>query len=343
MQPFLQCWRRGLGCGHHACHKVTLVRHHRGVGTVDGARRGYATISGRGLDWDSVPMRLFQKAKRLGTWDPQAIDLSRDSSDWAAMTTLERDFILRTVSLFQAGEEGVTTDLLPLIMAVAQEGRLEEEIFLTSFLWEEAKHVELFRRWLDTVAAAHEDLSRFLTPSYSHLFLVELPSALGRLKDDPSAIAQIRAAVTYNMVIEGVLAETGYHGFRQSLESSGRLPGLLEAIRLIARDESRHIRYGVFLLNRLINATPGGWDVMNVRMNELLGPALSVVTEFWDAYDETNPPFGQRMQTYIDFASSQFDKRMKVLERDRGKSLDEIERSALADLAQEEAAVAVRG
>ena len=82
---------------------------------------------------------------------------------------------------------------------------------------------------------------------------------------------------------------------------------------------------------------------MNVRMNELLGPALSVVTEFWDAYDETNPPFGQRMQTYIDFASSQFDKRMKVLERDRGKSLDEIERSALADLAQEEAAVAVRG
>ncbi|TMC97897.1 MAG: R2-like ligand-binding oxidase [Chloroflexi bacterium] len=343
MQPFLQCWRRGLGCGHHACHKVTLVRHHRGVGTVDGARRGYATISGRGLDWDSVPMRLFQKAKRLGTWDPQAIDFSRDSSDWAAMTTLERDFILRTVSLFQAGEEGVTTDLLPLIMAVAQEGRLEEEIFLTSFLWEEAKHVELFRRWLDTVAAAHEDLSRFLTPSYSHLFLVELPSALGRLKDDPSAIAQIRAAVTYNMVIEGVLAETGYHGFRQSLESSGRLPGLLEAIRLIARDESRHIRYGVFLLNRLINATPGGWDVMNVRMNELLGPALSVVTEFWDAYDETNPPFGQRMQTYIDFASSQFDKRMKVLERDRGKSLDEIERSALADLAQEEAAVAVRG
>src|SRR5437879_9934144 len=211
-------------------------------------------------------MRLFQKAKGLGTGDPQALDLSKDAADWAGFSEVERDFLLRTLVLFQAGEEGVTSDLLPLIMAVAQEGRLEEEIFLTSFLWEEAKHVELFRRWLDTVAAAHEDLSRFLTPSYSHLFLVELPSALGRLKDDPSAIAQIRAAVTYNMVIEGVLAETGYHGFRQSLESSGRLPGLLEAIRLIARDESRHIRYGVFLLNRLITPKPRGWDVMNVLM-----------------------------------------------------------------------------
>ena len=311
--------------------------------TAGGARHGYATISTRGLDWESVPMRLFQKAKRLGTWDPQAIDFGRDGSDWAAMTDVERDFILRTVALFQAGEEGVTTDLLPLIMAVAQEGRLEEEIFLTSFLWEEAKHVELFRRWLDTVPAAHEDLSHFLTPSYSHLFLVELPSALGRLKDDPSPSAQISAAVTYNMVIEGVLAETGYHGFRQSLESSGRLPGLLEGIRLIARDESRHIRYGVFLLNRLINATPAGWEVMNRRMNELLGPALGVVSEFWDAYDETNAPFGQRMETYIDFASTQFDKRMKVLERDRGKSLAEIERSALADLEKEEPAVGARG
>src|SRR5437899_7748326 len=141
-------------------------------------RESYATISGRGLDWDSVPMRLFQKAKRLGTWDPQAIDFSRDSSDWAAMTTLERDFILRTVSLFQAGEEGVTTDLLPLIMAVAQEGRLEEEIFLTSFLWEEAKHVEFFRRWLDEVAVAREDLGHYMTPSYTQLFVIELPKAL---------------------------------------------------------------------------------------------------------------------------------------------------------------------
>src|SRR5438445_5853029 len=138
MQPFLQYWRRGLGCGHHACHKVTLVRHHRGVGTVDGARDGHATISGRGLDWDSVPMRLFQKAKRLGTWDPQALDLSKDAADWAGFNKVERDFLLRTLVLFQAGEEGVTSDLLPLIMAVAAEGRLEEANYLTSFLWEEA-------------------------------------------------------------------------------------------------------------------------------------------------------------------------------------------------------------
>ena len=64
-------------------------------------------------------MRLFQKAKRLGTWDPQALDFSSDGADWAAFDDTERDFLLRTLTLFQAGEEGVTSDLLPLIMAVA--------------------------------------------------------------------------------------------------------------------------------------------------------------------------------------------------------------------------------
>lgn len=95
-------------------------------------RESYATVSGKGLDWDSVPMRLFQKAKKLGTWDPQALDFSKDRPDWEAFTDDERDFPLRTLALFQAGEEGVTSDLLPLIMVVAGEGRLEEGIFLTS-------------------------------------------------------------------------------------------------------------------------------------------------------------------------------------------------------------------
>ncbi len=298
----------------------------------------YATISGRGLDWDSVPMRLFQKAKRLGTWDPQELDFSADRGDWTAFSDTERDFLLRTLALFQAGEEGVTSDLLPLIMAIAEEGRIEEEIFLTSFLWEEAKHVEFFRRWLDEVAVARGDLESYLTPSYRQLFFVELPASLNALKTDRSVNAQIRASVTYNMIIEGVLAETGYHGFRQSLEANHKLPGLLDGIRLTARDESRHIRYGVFLLDRLINDSPDGWDVMNQRMNELLRPAMGVISEFWDGYDESDPPFGQRMETYLDYASTQFDKRMKVLERDRGKSLQEIAGATMADLAEEELA-----
>src|SRR5205807_6524480 len=100
---------------------------------------------------------------------------------------------------------------------------------------------------------------------------------------------------------------------------------------------------GVYLLNRLVAATPDGWEVMNERMNELLGPAMSVVSEFWDHFDEDDAPFGQRMQTFLDFASTQFDKRMRVLERDRGRNLAEIERATLDDIAAESEPVAAVG
>jgi ribonucleoside-diphosphate reductase beta chain len=288
-------------------------------------------------------MRLWQKSKRLGTWDPAAIDLARDREHWARFTDVEREFLLRTIALFQAGEEAVTLDLLPLIEVIAAEGRIEEEMYLTSFLWEEAKHVELFRRWLDDVAEARGDLWGYVTPSYELLFTVELPRSMNALRTDRSPEAQIRASTTYNMIIEGVLAETGYHGFRESLQANGLLPGLLEGVTLVARDESRHIRYGVYLLNRLIAATPGGWEVMDQRMSELLGPAMGVVSEFWEHFETGDPPFGQEMQTFLDFASSQFDKRMKVLERDRGKGLAEIERATLADIDADQAVAAGAG
>ncbi len=303
-------------------------------------REPYATIT-RGLNWDSIPMRLFQKAKKLGIWDPMAINLSRDREVWADFEPLVKDVVLRNVSLFQAGEEGVTLDLLPLIMNVARRGWVEDEIYLTSFLWEEAKHTEFFRHWLDEVAGAPLNLERYMTPSYRTLFYEELPAALGALEQDASNAALVRAAVTYNMIIEGTLAETGYYGFRQALQletPQGELKGLLEAVSLIARDESRHIRYGVYLIDRLVAEEPALWEVMEARMRELLPLALGVVTEFYGEYDEgALDQYGLPMEEVAAYSASQFDKRMKVLERDRGKKLAEIAASAVSDLEAEEA------
>src|SRR5690349_11314780 len=94
--------------------------------------RNLKATSAKGLDYNSLPMRLWQKAKRLGIWNPEDIDFTQDAKDWQTLTEREQDALLRLTSLFQGGEESVTLDLLPLIMVMAQEGRLEEEMFLTS-------------------------------------------------------------------------------------------------------------------------------------------------------------------------------------------------------------------
>ena len=107
----------------------------------------FITTSSRGLRQDILPMRLYHKAKKLGIWDPQSIDFTQDILDWQHLNDTEKESLLQLTALFQAGEECVTLDLLPLVMVIAREGRLEEEMFLTTFLWEEAKHTEFFRRF----------------------------------------------------------------------------------------------------------------------------------------------------------------------------------------------------
>lgn len=263
----------------------------------------------RPLDDASLPMRLYEKAKRLGVWNPTDLDLSRDAQQWPLLTGLERDAMLQTTSLFVAGEEAVTVDLLPLVLAIAREGRLEEELFLTSFLWEEGKHTQFFRRFLDEVAGKPPDLAHYHGDCYRQLFEVELPLAMNALLDDSSGEAQARAAVTYNLIVEGVLAETGYHSYHSALEARRLLPGLREGLRLLQQDEARHIAYGVHLLARLVENEPALWDVVEERMAALLPLALGVVEEGFARYGDTSP-FGLEKDEIAAFATGQFQARL---------------------------------
>ncbi|GAB4460480.1 MAG: R2-like ligand-binding oxidase [Anaerolineales bacterium] len=297
----------------------------------------FATTT-RGLDRSLPPMRLYEKAKRLGVWNPSDIDLAKDKSDWAALQPDEKDLILRLLAMFAAGEEAVTLDLLPLIRVVAREGRIEEEMFLTTFLFEEAKHTDFFRRFLDEVAVpspvgrgmsegqGEGDLSRYHTDNYRHIFYDALPAALSTLEADPSPSAQIRASATYNMIVEGVLAETGYHAFFTMLERQDLMPGLRKGISLLKQDESRHIAYGVYLLSRLLARHPEEWDTLEAQMNNLLPFAVGVIGDAFAAYEVV--PFGLVEEDFVNYAMSQFTKRFERLEKARGASLEDVNRAA---------------
>ncbi|HEY7350814.1 MAG TPA: R2-like ligand-binding oxidase [Ktedonobacterales bacterium] len=309
------------------------------MASITTKREGYATISTRGLDFSSVPMRLFQKAKKLGTWDPFDIDLTRDKADWPTLDELHYENILSLSTLFQAGEEAVTLDLLPLVMRVSHNGWLEDEIYLTSFLWEEAKHTEFFRRWFTEVPQVDYDLHDYLGPNYRTIFFEELPAAMNRLLSDDSPEALVNALVTYNMVVEGTLAETGYWSYARMLERDRYLPGLAQGIRLIQRDESRHIRFGIYMLQRLVNANPALWDTLQAKMFELLPIAIGLTTDnrerFEDRFGEGNeliPP--EETQEYL---STQFQKRMHALERARQQTREELEQEVAAEIEQDEA------
>jgi len=216
------------------------------------------------------------------------------------------------------------------VLTIAREGRLEEELYLTTFLFEEGKHTQLFARFIDEVAGAPTDLERWHTPSYRTIFYDELPRSMNALLEDPSPAAQARAAVTYNMVVEGVLAETGYQVYHDALVERDLLPGLRQGLGYVKRDEARHIAYGVYLLSRLVAADAALWAVVAARMEELLPLALGFVQETYEPWGDVSP-FGVERDTVLAWATTQFQKRFERIERARGKTLAEIDALAEED------------
>ncbi len=280
------------------------------------------STSARGLREDIFPFRLYQKAKRFGVWNPTDIDFSQDIKDWETLTPFAKQKTLQLISIFLAAEEAVTIDLLPLMMTVAKEGRIEEEMYLTTFLFEEAKHTEFFRLFLNKVGV-REDLSHFHSESYRKLFFEILPTRMERLLQDTSPKAVADASLTYNMVVEGVGAETGYTLFYKMLFNSGVLPGLMKGIENLKRDESRHIAYGTYLLQRIIAEDSSMFDYIESRIYELM-PYIQGITEvILGDSDPSDSSFVDPEEIKV-FSQKQFSIRMDKLARAKDKTLEEL-------------------
>lgn len=293
----------------------------------------FATTT-RGLRRDIPPMILWERAKKLGIWNPADFDFTQDKIDWQGLTPDQQGYTLQLASQFISGEEAVTLDLLPLIKTVAEQGHLEEEMFLTTFLWEEAKHIDMFSRALDAYGVPARGLDEHHTPSYKELFYDIFPRRMNALYDDPSPANLVRASTTYNLGIEGILAETGYFMWYSIMDTNNILPGTREGIRKIQLDESRHIAYGVFLLSRLIAEDESLYEIVDELMEEMLVYLARTTEESAERYPEI--PFNFDYDAVMNFGQTQHARRMARIQKAKGKTLEEIYGSGKALLDDEQ-------
>ena len=315
------------------------------------ARRADEWGSLRPIRSDSVPWSLWEKAKQY-FWDPATIDFSEDAAQWSVLPEEAQLAVSGLARGFMVGEEGVTLDIVPLLMAVADEGRLEEAIYLTSFTFEEAKHVDFFRRWFTAVGCDIFEMERRadermveqgLEPPdrqrTNGMFERELPRAMRRLLTDRSPEAFLDASVTYNQFVEGCLANAGYKVWGELFEQLGVLPGLREGLSWIRKDESRHITYGTYLARRILAANPELIGVARERMYELRDYYFSeeLVLIPPDDLDESDV-VGHMLESFRKYSMIQVERRIKVLEAAAGLSAEEAEAGTGTEEAEAELA-----
>ncbi|HEX4359508.1 MAG TPA: R2-like ligand-binding oxidase [Pseudonocardia sp.] len=290
-------------------------------------RTGFASLTEGGLRTSSFPMRLFRRGNQK-FWHPDEIDFSLDSEHFAALNEHGQAAVTGSASAFMAGEESVTQDIQPFMHAMAAEGRLADEAYLTQFAFEEAKHMQGFRMWLDAVGVKG-DLHEYTqqSPAYEAIFKDALPKAMYALVDDPSPAAQIRASVLYNHIVEGTLALTGYYSWSKLFRAQRILPGMQKLIKHISDDERRHMAWGTFTCRRHVAADDANWAVVEDTVAEFRQPALDLLT----AGPERNrregrqSPFGTTPEEITRYATERLNRRVEAIRSARGRPVHEID------------------
>jgi len=202
-------------------------------------------------------------------WDPYE-DIERelieqDRKRAIEMEGTEQEFFetMQYLALFGAGEEAVTEDLAPLMIALDD---INDQMFVSSQIYEEAKHTQFFDRyWREVIYPVAEERGwekiaptdqRFFPDGYIELF-DRTEEAMETLLTDDTPENRVRAYCHYHLVVESILAQTGYFGITSAMgpddddpltppdRDTPHLEGLVKGINYIRSDEGRHVGFGM--------------------------------------------------------------------------------------------------
>jgi len=260
-------------------------------------------------------------------WNPKEIDLSKDGDRILEMVeeydeaALER--LLGTLRGFGIGEEAVTEDLAPFADALED---INDQMFITTQLYEEAKHAQFFDRyWREVIHPVEDELGRERSyprdwdddeykESYEELF-ERNERALDRLLEENTPENQAKAYCHYHLVIEGIAAQTGYFNVH-SLHGSDRvpeipnLPGLSEGFANIRADEGRHVGFGMAKLKQLVESGQVSAELIQDTVDEIL-PLVKDITAQQDPELEHLP--GIPEEEVEEYAASKHLERMEQI------------------------------
>jgi len=265
---------------------------------------------------------LFRKGKRAGTWDPDDFDLDRDREDWAQFTEAERSAFLLTCAGFYDGEEDVTRTLAPYMLALdrldpetVRFDPVQQEMYLSQQVYEEAKHTDFFSRYFEAVFGTQdtEPLREggYQEAGYSTEDLYDTADVLveAATAGDQQRIRHglAEAYMNYMGIVEAQLARAGYIGFDMMAASKadelGRetvLPGFQAAVAKVRQDESRHIENGRWVMGKLAESDPE-------IVPEVLEPRLKLyIRDRVLSPREVENPFERYDQEYIGDRSLQY-------------------------------------
>lgn len=217
-------------------------------------------------------------------WRAQDIDFSGDRKQWEGMSQDERTARLYGLSAFFQGEACVTDTLGPYVIAMPDE---EMRIFTTTQLVDEARHTVFFARFFkevldvdkekleDALAVAREYMNAHL----KYILIDALTEVAERIHRDPGNLAYLVEGVAlYHVIIEGTMALAGQRAILELYRLNNLFPAFRGGFTAVARDESRHVVFGVKFLRDMIQRDASNARIVHDAVEKYVPTALDGIS-----------------------------------------------------------------
>lgn len=271
----------------------------------------------RGIENMPSYMDLYRRWEAQ-QWAVADLDFSLDRQDWLESDDLDRKATLWSHRLFFNGEERVTATLAPFVWAAPTP---EIEVFLSTQMVDEARHTVFFEKWWhDVVGTDAHNLTELLTEirpeanqGYNELFYNRLPATAQRLASDPNDFdAFVEGVTLYHIVIEATIALTGQRFELEAMREQGLTGrGFYRGFTAVARDESRHVNFGIKFLQEAVRKDPERYAPIIQRTLVECLPLISGTLDPPDPRYITE--FGHTESEILTFAFESLNKRLRAI------------------------------
>jgi ribonucleoside-diphosphate reductase beta chain len=271
----------------------------------------------RGIENMPSYMDLYRRWESQ-QWSVGELDFTLDRQDWLKASDLDRKATLWSHRLFFNGEERVTATLAPFVWAAPTP---EIEIFLSTQMVDEARHTVFFDRWWrEVVGTESKDLKELLAEirpdtneGYNTLFYDRLPSTAQRMASNPKDFdAFIEGVTIYHIIVEATIALTGQRFELESMRELGTTDrGFYRGFTAVARDESRHVNFGIKVLQEAVRENPERFAPLIQRTLVECLPLVAGTLEPPDPKYITE--FGHTESEILQFALDSLNKRLRAI------------------------------
>jgi len=273
----------------------------------------------RGIESMPSYMDLYRRWEKQ-QWAVADLDFGPDRANWLAMSEDEKKYALWTMRLFFNGEERVTATLAPFVWAAPSP---EIEVFLSTQMVDEARHAVFFDTWWRAVPGTDKaDMGSLLAEvrpevagGYDELFYELLPGVARRLARDPKDIdAFVEGITMYHIVIEATLALTGQRFTLDQMRQEGNTHlGFYQGFTAVARDESRHVNFGIKFLQEAVREDGARCAPIIQRTLVDCLPLISGTLEPPDGDQRYYTDFGRSQDEVMEYAMSSLNKRLQAI------------------------------